>query len=103
MEPRDYVDTAAALEHYTVDQLITLAKRLDPGLEDRDFADAGRQALTWGWLSLSDRGLVCGGRLSASGLSHYAVGPAASSSRTGRSELRRPCWQVAPQVRGAVT
>jgi len=42
VEPRDYVDTAAALEHYTVDQLIDLAKRLDPGLEDRDFADAGR-------------------------------------------------------------
>jgi hypothetical protein len=37
------VDTAAALEHYTVDQLITLAKRLDPGLEDRDFANTGRQ------------------------------------------------------------
>ncbi len=43
VEPRDYVDTAAALEHYTVDQLIDLAKRLDPDLEDRDFADAGRQ------------------------------------------------------------
>ena len=43
VEPRDYVDTAAALERYTVDQLIGLAKRLDPGLEDRDFADAGRQ------------------------------------------------------------
>ena len=43
VEPRDYADTAAALEHYTVDQLISLAKRLDPGLEDRDFADAGRQ------------------------------------------------------------
>jgi hypothetical protein len=43
VEPRDYVDIAAALEHYTVDQLISLAKRLDPGLEDRDFADAGRQ------------------------------------------------------------
>jgi hypothetical protein len=43
VEPRDYVDMAAALEHYTVDQLISLAKRLDPGLEDRDFADAGRQ------------------------------------------------------------
>jgi hypothetical protein len=26
-----------------VDQLIGFAKRLDPGLEDRDFADAGRQ------------------------------------------------------------
>jgi hypothetical protein len=43
VEPRDYVDTAAALEHYTVGELITLAKRLDTGLEDRDFADAGRQ------------------------------------------------------------
>ena len=43
VEPRDYVDTAAALAHYTVDQLISLAKRLDPGLGDRDFADAGRQ------------------------------------------------------------
>jgi predicted nucleotidyltransferase component of viral defense system len=42
-EPRDYVDTAAALDHYTVEQLISLAKRLDPGLEDRDFADAGRR------------------------------------------------------------
>ena len=43
VEPRDYVDTAAALRHYSVGQLIVLAKRLDPGLEDRDFADAGRQ------------------------------------------------------------
>ena len=43
VEPRDYVDTAAALERYTVGQLIDLAKRLDPGLQDRDFADAGRQ------------------------------------------------------------
>ena len=43
VEPRDYIDTAAALQHYSVDQLIGFAKRLDPGLEDRDFADAGRQ------------------------------------------------------------
>jgi predicted nucleotidyltransferase component of viral defense system len=43
VEPRDYVDTAAALERYTVDQLIAFAKRLDPGLTDRDFADVGRQ------------------------------------------------------------
>jgi hypothetical protein len=43
VEPRDYVDTAAALERYTVDQLIAFAKRLDPGLTDREFADAGRQ------------------------------------------------------------
>jgi hypothetical protein len=43
VEPRDYVDTAAALRRYTPDQLISFARRLDPGLEDRDFADAGRQ------------------------------------------------------------
>jgi hypothetical protein len=43
VEPRDYADTAAALQHYTVDQLISFAKRLDPGLESRDFADAARQ------------------------------------------------------------
>ena len=42
VEPRDYIDTAAALRHYTVDELIALARRLDPGLEERDFADAGR-------------------------------------------------------------
>ena len=43
VEPRDYVDTAAALDRYTADQLIGFARQLDPGLEDRDFADAGRQ------------------------------------------------------------
>jgi hypothetical protein len=43
VEPRDYVDTAAALRRYTADQLISFARRLDPGLEDRDFADAGTQ------------------------------------------------------------
>jgi hypothetical protein len=43
VEPRDYVDTAAALQHYTPDQLISFARRLDPGLEDRDFSDAGTQ------------------------------------------------------------
>jgi hypothetical protein len=42
-EPRDYVDTAAALEHYSVGELIGFAKRLDPGLDDRDLAEAGRR------------------------------------------------------------
>ena len=41
--PRDYLDTAAALERYTVAELIGFARRLDPGLTDRDFADAGRR------------------------------------------------------------
>jgi Nucleotidyl transferase AbiEii toxin, Type IV TA system len=43
VEPRDFVDTAAALRHYTADQLIGFARRLDSGLDDRDFAAAGRQ------------------------------------------------------------
>jgi hypothetical protein len=47
-EPRDYVDTAAALRRYSIEQLIGFARRLDPGLEDRDFADAGRQLDRWG-------------------------------------------------------
>ena len=47
-EPRDYIDTAAALGHYSVQDAIRLARRLDPGLEDRDFADAGRRLDRWG-------------------------------------------------------
>jgi hypothetical protein len=43
IEPRDYIDTAAALQRYSVQQLISMARRRDPGLEKRDFADAGRQ------------------------------------------------------------
>src|SRR5580700_681041 len=39
VEPRDYIDTAAALDRYTPEQLIKFARRLDPGLSRRDFAD----------------------------------------------------------------
>jgi hypothetical protein len=43
-EPRDYIDTAASLRRgYTSAQLIGFARRLDPGLEEQDFADAARQ------------------------------------------------------------
>ena len=42
-EERDAIDVAAALEHYTADHLIALARQLEPGLEDEDFADAGRR------------------------------------------------------------
>ena len=42
-EERDVIDVAAALEHYSADQLIGLARQLEPGLEDEDFADAGRR------------------------------------------------------------
>jgi hypothetical protein len=47
-EPRDYLDTAAALERYSITQVIRFARRLDPGLTDRDFADAGRRLDQWG-------------------------------------------------------
>jgi hypothetical protein len=48
VEPRDYVDTAAALDRYTVEQIIGFAQRLDPGLTDRDFADAAERLDHWG-------------------------------------------------------
>jgi Nucleotidyl transferase AbiEii toxin, Type IV TA system len=41
---RDYMDTAAALARgYTPGQLIAFARRVDPGLSSREFAEAGRQ------------------------------------------------------------
>ncbi len=43
VEPRDYADTARMLERYSPAELIGFARRLDPGLTARDFADAGRQ------------------------------------------------------------
>jgi hypothetical protein len=39
----DYPDTAAALERYRPEQLISFAARLDPGREGEDFADAARR------------------------------------------------------------
>ena len=42
-EERDVIDVAAALDTYTVGQLIELARQLEPGLEDEDFTDAGRR------------------------------------------------------------
>jgi len=47
-EPRDYIDVAAALSRYSASQIISFARRLDPGLEGRDFADAGRRLDLWG-------------------------------------------------------
>lgn len=43
MAARDYADVAALLKKYTASQLIALARERDPGLEDADFADAGRR------------------------------------------------------------
>jgi hypothetical protein len=58
-EERDAIDVAAALENYTVSQLIALARQLEPGLEDEDFADAGRRL----------------DRLNDSVFSRYGLGP----------------------------
>lgn len=41
-EVRDYIDVAAALQRYTVAQLLDLARRQDPGLDPDDITDAGR-------------------------------------------------------------
>jgi hypothetical protein len=60
---RDYADTASALDRYTIDQVIAFARRLDPGLTDQDFADAGRRLD-----KLTDR------RFFAIGLTPQAVG-----------------------------
>jgi hypothetical protein len=43
IEVRDYIDTAQALRRYTPQELIRLARRRDPGLEERDFAEAGQE------------------------------------------------------------
>ncbi len=48
VEPRDYVDTAAAMGRYSMAQMISFARRLDPGLTDRDFADAVQRLDQWG-------------------------------------------------------
>jgi Nucleotidyl transferase AbiEii toxin, Type IV TA system len=47
-EPRDYIDTAAVLRLYSVEEAIALARRLDPGLDDEDFADVARRLDRWG-------------------------------------------------------
>jgi hypothetical protein len=47
-EPRDYLDTAAALEHFSLEQVIGFARRLDPGLAEEDFAEAGERLDQWG-------------------------------------------------------
>jgi hypothetical protein len=40
---RDYLDTAAVLQWFTPAELIGLARRLDPGLEGQDFAEAAQR------------------------------------------------------------
>lgn len=48
VEPRDYVDVAAALGRYSREQMIAFSRRLDPGLTGSDFADAARRLDQWG-------------------------------------------------------
>ena len=47
-EPRDYLDIAAAMRHYSIEAMIGFARRLDPGLTDRDFAEAAERLDQWG-------------------------------------------------------
>ena len=42
------MDTAAAHRHYSFAEMIGFARRLDPGLTDQDFADAGQRLDQWG-------------------------------------------------------
>jgi len=42
-EDRDAVDVAAALERYSARELIAMARRLEPGLHDEEFAEAGQR------------------------------------------------------------
>lgn len=42
-EPRDYIDVAGALDRYTRDQLLRLARTSDPALTDGEIADAMRR------------------------------------------------------------
>jgi hypothetical protein len=39
---RDYIDAAAALRRYTLDDMLTLAHSHDPGLDPRDVLEVGR-------------------------------------------------------------
>ncbi|MGB2572575.1 nucleotidyl transferase AbiEii/AbiGii toxin family protein [Micromonospora citrea] len=41
-EVRDWIDVAAALEHYCVTELLELARQVDPALDDSDVREAGR-------------------------------------------------------------
>lgn len=40
---RDYVDVAAVLDRYTPAELLAMARRVDPGLEDEDIPVVGRR------------------------------------------------------------
>ena len=59
------MDTAAALGRYTREQMIGFARRLDPGLTDRDFADAIRRLDQWGDGVFAPYGLGPAGRRGA--------------------------------------
>lgn len=88
IEPRDYVDTAAMLDRYA--QLMGFARRLDPGLEGRDFADAGRRLD-----QMPDEAFT------SFGLSQRASAGCASSSSAGPArdtDVGKPCLHDAYSV-----
>ena len=78
------MDTAAALERYTVEQVVGFARRLDQtGLTDRDFAEAAERLDQWGDGVFAPFGLGPAdvARLRA----RFAAWPRSSISRTGTS------------------
>jgi hypothetical protein len=78
---RDYWDTSVALERYTPEQLIGFARRLDPGLQAQDFADAGRRLDRTADEAFADLGLTDQdiARLRA----RFAEWPREAEARTG--------------------
>jgi hypothetical protein len=41
-EVRDYIDVAAALERYPLEQVLELGHAVDPAIDPQDIADAGK-------------------------------------------------------------
>jgi Nucleotidyl transferase AbiEii toxin, Type IV TA system len=57
VEPRDYIDVAAALGRCSPAQLIGFAMRIDPGLTGQDFAEAGQRVDEFADEEFADYGL----------------------------------------------
>lgn len=84
---RDYWDTSAALERFTPRQLIRFARRLDPGLQAEDFADAGRRLDRIANEAFADLGLTDQDIVTLRG--RFAQWPREAQARAGREPGQR--------------